>query len=170
MLNLTQYGMDITRTSLVTNDLIVIANIDKRNNVDTRVSEIGVDYISIEGKYENVTGYAMIGSDLVKIVSSEIIESNTKLTIEKGQYGVKGTFTVGSHFRTVVVVDDDSDIQLLSWEFEDTTSIGSFDMCLYITNKSLSGIECAEKIYINKAVGFKERVMYKAYEEDISNV
>ena len=121
MLNLTQYGMDITRTSLVTNDLIVIANIDKRNNVDTRVSEIGVDYISIEGKYENVTGYAMIGSDLVKIVSSEIIESNTKLTIEKGQYGVKGTFTVGSHFRTVVVVDDDSDIQLLSWEFEDTT-------------------------------------------------
>lgn len=122
MLNLTQYGMDITRTSLVTNDLIVIANIDKRNNVDTRVSEIiGVDYISIEGKHENVTGYAMIGSDLVKIVSSEIIESNTKLTIEKGQYGVKGTFTVGSHFRTVVVVDDNSDIKLLSWEFEDTT-------------------------------------------------
>lgn len=122
MLNLTQYGIDITRTSLITNDLIVLANIDKRNNIDTRVSEIiGVGYISIEGKYENVTGYAMIGSDLVKIVSSEIIENNTKLTIEKGQYGVKGTFTVGSHFRTVVVVGDNSDIQLLSWEFEDTT-------------------------------------------------
>ena len=60
----------------------------------------------------------------------------------------------------------DNNLYKKFWEFEDTTSIGSFDMCLYITNQSLSGIEYKEKIYINKAVGFKERVMYKAYEEE----
>lgn len=52
------------------------------------------------------------------------------------------------------------------WEYEDVASIGNFDMCLCLTNKSLSGIENREKIYINKAVGFKERVMYKAHQED----
>ena len=55
------------------------------------------------------------------------------------------------------------------WEYEDSTSIGNFDMCLHITNKSLSRIECKEKIYINKALGFTERVMYKANEEDMDN-
>ena len=63
----------------------------------------------------------------------------------------------------------DNELYKKFWEFNDATLIGSFDMCLYITNTSLSGIKYAEKIYINKAVGFKERVMYKAYEEDISN-
>lgn len=72
----------------------------------------------------------------------------------------------GDSLEITVDIFFDNSLYKNFWEFEESTSIGSFDMCLYITNKSLSGIECKEKIYISKAVGFKERVMYRAYEEN----
>lgn len=52
------------------------------------------------------------------------------------------------------------------WEYAELTSVGNFDICLYITNISISGITYKEKIYIEKPVKFVETVMYKAYEED----
>lgn len=44
-----------------------------------------------------------------------------------------------------------------------------FDICLYLTNRSISGIDYKEKIYIEKSVGLKESIMYKAYEEETGN-
>lgn len=60
----------------------------------------------------------------------------------------------------------DNDIFTRFWEFHDWNMIGSFDMCLFLTNKSIAGITYREKIYINKAVNMKEHIMYKAYEDD----
>lgn len=52
------------------------------------------------------------------------------------------------------------------WEFRKSNSIGEFEMCLYLKNTSITGIEYNEKIVIEQGYGFKEKVMYKAYEED----
>lgn len=52
------------------------------------------------------------------------------------------------------------------WEFDDFTTLGSFDMCLYLTNTSLSGVTYKEKIHIEKAGDFKERILYKGYGEE----
>ncbi len=48
-------------------------------------------------------------------------------------------------------------------------SIGSFDMCLFLTNKSVSGITYREVIYINKFTNMKEHIIYKVYEEEHPN-
>lgn len=55
------------------------------------------------------------------------------------------------------------------WEYKNGAALGEFDICLYVTNTSISGIEYREKIYINKAIGFKGKVMYKAFEEEQEN-
>lgn len=75
----------------------------------------------------------------------------------------------GEPLTIIVDIFFDNPLYKNFWEYEDNTSIGNFDMCLQITNTSLSGIECKEKIYVNKAVGFAERVMYKANEEELDN-
>lgn len=131
MLNLKQYGTDKLKFSISTNDLIVIGNLEKRNNVDTTVSEIlSENSIKIIGKFENIDNkYAMCGTELVKIKSSLIEEDFTIINIEKRQLNTRGNFSKGSKFRTVIVVDDVSDIILTNWEFEDTT--GSVSSSLF---------------------------------------
>lgn len=56
------------------------------------------------------------------------------------------------------------------WEFHESNSIGVFEMCIYLKNTSITGIDYKEKIVINQGYGFKEKVMYKAYGEDEENV
>lgn len=123
-----------------------------KNISDSAIRQISVERIEFSGfKYQDeiVNKVCCIGTANAKYISWLLLpEKSLEITVD---------------------IFFDNELYKKFWEFEDTTSIGSFDMCLYITNKSLSGIECAEKIYINKAIGFKERVMYKAYEEDISN-
>ena len=55
------------------------------------------------------------------------------------------------------------------WEFNDETSIGEFEMCIYLTNTSISDVEYKEKVYIEKPVGLQEKIMYKICEEDQTN-
>ena len=55
------------------------------------------------------------------------------------------------------------------WEFHEGNSIGVFEMCIYLKNTSITGIDYKEKIVINQGYGFKEKVMYKAYGEDEEN-
>lgn len=52
------------------------------------------------------------------------------------------------------------------WEFHESNSIGEFAMCIYIKNTSITGIDYKEKVVIEQGHRFKEKVMYKAYEED----
>lgn len=75
----------------------------------------------------------------------------------------------GDQLKVIVDIYFDNELYKEFWEFDDFTTIGCFDICLYVTNKSLSGIEYEEKIYIEKCVGIKERIMYKAYEGDTNH-
>lgn len=123
-----------------------------KNISDSAIRQISVDRIEFSGfknQDEIVNKVCCIGTENAKYISWLLLPENS--------------------LEMTVDIFFDNELYKKFWESEDIISIGDFDMCLYITNKSLSGIECAEKIYINKAVGFKERVMYKAYEEDISN-
>lgn len=71
----------------------------------------------------------------------------------------------GDRVDISVYINFDDEIRKTYWEFDEFVAMGCFDMCLYLTNKSLSGTTYKEEIYIEKAVGFQEHVMYKAYEE-----
>lgn len=55
------------------------------------------------------------------------------------------------------------------WEFDKSNSIGLFEMCIYLRNTSITGINYKEKVVIKQHYGFKEKVMYKAYDEDDDN-
>lgn len=121
-----------------------------KNISDSTICQINVDCIEFSGfKYQDeiVNKVRCIGTENAKCIGWLLLP--------------------GSSLEITVDILFDNNLYKKFWEFEDTTSIGNFDMCLYITNKSLSGVECIEKIYINKAVGFKERVMYKAYEKEV---
>ena len=56
------------------------------------------------------------------------------------------------------------------WEHNNGTTIGMFDLCLLLTNTSISGIEYREKIYITQANGFRGKVLYEAFEEEQENI
>ena len=60
----------------------------------------------------------------------------------------------------------DNEIFSEFWEFFEWNMIGSFDVCLFLTNKSVSGLTYREQIYINKGANMKEHITYKAYEEE----
>lgn len=60
----------------------------------------------------------------------------------------------------------DNEIFTNFWEFFEWNMIGSFDICLFLTNKSVSGLTYREQIYINKGANMKEHITYKAYEEE----
>ena len=60
----------------------------------------------------------------------------------------------------------DNEIFSKFWEFSEWNLIGSFDICLYLTNKSVSGLTYREQIYISKGTNMKEHVTYKAYVEE----
>lgn len=73
--------------------------------------------------------------------------------------------------QLVVVLDIyfDNALYIKFWELEEATSIGFFNMCLYTTNSSLSGIEYNESIYIEKTEGFKEVIKYRAAPKETGN-
>ena len=51
------------------------------------------------------------------------------------------------------------------WEYNGDYSVGAFDMHIYLRNIGMTGVEYSELIVIDKGEDFKERIMYKAYEE-----
>lgn len=62
------------------------------------------------------------------------------------------------------------DVRLMRfWEMHESNSIGAFQMDIYLNNITITGIEYKEKIVIDKGDNFKEKVMYKAYEEGDDN-
>lgn len=121
MINFKQYGIDSIPSSITWENLICLANIE-RKNIDSKVIQIvKANQVKINGKYEGFENkYAIVGSNLVKIISLEISGNDTIVTFEKGIKGVLGEHTVNNHFRTVVILDDRADMIPQSWEFNDT--------------------------------------------------
>ena len=121
MIKLNKNGLVDILPNITRQDLICLANIEK-DNIDSKVIEVRDNTtIVIEGNYTMSDRYAVIGSDLVKILSSTIEGKNTVLRISKGEFGVVGDIEKGNRCRSVVVVMLDKDIEPLSWEFTDTT-------------------------------------------------
>lgn len=127
MLNFSKYGIDYnpeTDYEIKINDLIAIGNIDK-NIVETKVIEDNGDSIIISGEY-NVSNYdAVVGGEIIKVISSTPTEDkNTMLTVTRALKGTLQENWVGFNFRTVVLVDEfNTEIDLVEWSFED--SVGS---------------------------------------------
>ena len=64
-----------------------------------------------------------------------------------------------------IEVDYDDERLTRFWEYNGDCSIGAFDMHIYLKNIGMTGVEYSELIVIDKGEDFKERIMYKAYEE-----
>ena len=117
------------------------------NISDGTISQISVDRIDFSGfKYKGNH------TDMVSCVGTE-----------KAKY-ISWLILPGDSLDVTVNIFYDNELYKQFWEYDEVIEFGCFDMCLYVTNKSLSGISYKEKIYIEKCVGFKERIMYKAYE------
>lgn len=107
-----------------------IVKLTMENISDSAISQISVDCIEFDGfKFK---------TDVVPLVRC--------LGHENAKY-ISWLLLPGESLTIIVDVFFDNPLYKNFWEYEDSTSIGNFDMCLHITNKSLSGIECKEKIF-----------------------
>lgn len=142
-------------------------------------------------------GTTSVGADEIFLKTIKLTLKNisegiiSKITIEKvefphfnlcGEY-VPTTVCVGTEKHNTMsdLLLPDQEIDVLVkihfddkrlrrfWEFHESNSIGVFEMCIYLKNTSITGIDYKEKIAINQGYGFKEKVMYKAYGEDEEN-
>ena len=98
----------------------------------------------------------------------DVVEISSCIGVKDAKY-INWLILPGDVLPIVVDIYFDNSLFKDFWEFDSFDSIGCFDMCLYIINTSMSGIEYGEKIYIEKCVGFKEYVVYKTYEGEIEN-
>lgn len=123
MIDFSKYGINYnpkTDYNIVTNDLIAIGNID-RNIVETKVLEDNGDTLLINGEYNISNKSAVVGGEIIKVVSSEKVDKNTKITVVRGLSGTLQQSWVGYNFRTVILLDENNtDIDLTDWSFEDT--------------------------------------------------
>ena len=94
-----------------------------------------------------------------------VVEISSCIGIKEAKY-INRLILPGDALPVVADIYFDNSLFKDFWEFDNFDSIGCFDMCLYIMNTSMSGIEYREKIYIEKCVGFKEYVVYKTYAEE----
>lgn len=116
------------------------------------ISQISIDRVEFSGfKFKN-----------------DHVEKTSCMGVEKAKY-ISRLVLPGDRLNVIVDIYFDNELFEQFWEFNEPTLIGSFDICLYLTNRSISGIDYKEKIYIEKSVGFKESIMYKAYEEETGN-
>lgn len=129
-----------------------IVNLTLENISSTPISQIVVDYVGFSGfNYK---------------------KQHVNKTICKG---ISGHNTISWMILPTESIDICVDIYYDDerftnfWEFHAPDMIGSFDMCLFLTNKSISGVEYREKIFLDKAADLKDHIMYKAYEGNHSD-
>ena len=121
MINFKQYGIEEINPSIIINDLVALSNIEK-NSIDSRVISVSNTSIVIEGIYNNnyKYKYAVVGGEIVKIISSQVSGQNTNIEVERAQFNTIRDIQVNSHFRTVILLDYNEDMVLQNWDFEDT--------------------------------------------------
>ncbi len=102
-------------------------------------------------------------------INNEVVEQTQCIGLDKYKT-ISGLILPNDNLDVTVTVYFNDVRYKNFWECNDDNSVGAFDMCLYLTNTSITGITYQEKIYIDKAVGFKEKIMYKAYEDDNKDI
>ena len=155
-----------------------VGTTDKREphiNVYLPLSKNGQCYCKrIELTLENISSGPIRQIVVDKVEFSGFKYKNTHVGIstckgmEKANY-ISWLVLPGNQLKVMVDIYCDNPVYRDFWEYDDVTEFGCLDICFYITNKSLSGIEYKEKIHIEKCANFKESIMYKAYEGDIEN-
>ena len=121
MLNFRQYGIDEIESSVIIKDLVALANVEK-NSIDSKVISISDTVITIEGIFNGdyKDKYAVSGGEIVKIISTKVSGNNTIVEVVRNQFNTPVDIQINSHFRTVIILEDDKDIVLQNWNFEDT--------------------------------------------------
>lgn len=128
----------------------------------------------VEISFENISAgpISQISIDRIEFpgfnFKNNYVEKTFCVGVEKAKY-ISQLILPGDRLNAIVDIYFDNELFKKFWEFDEMTSIGNFNMSLYLTNRSISGIDYKEKIYIEKGVGFKETIMYKAYEEETGN-
>lgn len=128
---------------------VKVISLSLENISDGAIRQIAVEEVSFSGFIlcgEQVAPVSCYGDEKYKFIS-DLLLPNEQLEIKVRIYYSDVRYT---HF----------------WEFKDSHSIGEFGMCLYLKNTSISDIVCQEKIYIEKADGMKEKIMYRTFERD----
>lgn len=126
-------------------------NLTLENISSTPISQIAVDYVGFCGfNYKN--------QHVDKTVCKGISGHNT----------ISWMILPSESIDVCVDILYDDERFTNFWEFRNSDMIGSFDVCLFLTNKSISGVEYREKIFLDKAADLKDHIMYKAYEENHS--
>lgn len=128
-----------------------IVNLTLENISSTPISQIAVDYVGFCGfNYKN--------QHVNKTVCKGISGHNT----------ISWMILPSESIDVCVDILYDDERFTNFWEFRNSDMIGSFDVSLFLTNKSISGVEYREKIFLDKAADLKVHIMYKAYEENHS--
>ncbi|MGL4210807.1 MAG: hypothetical protein ACRCRT_04595 [Cetobacterium somerae] len=138
MLDLESHGLTGDTYSVTLSDLVVMSNIEK-NNIDTSLLGRINNTYTIKGTHQPKIGsYAIVGCEIIKILSQNTENGNTIIEAERGQLGtVFETQITGLKFRTVVPMI--APIQLLGWEFND--SMGSVGNTVFPVELSNGKIE-----------------------------
>lgn len=159
MIDLKQYGIDENNTSINIKDLIALANIEKKS-IDSRVISFTDTIITIQGEFNNTYNnrYAVVGGEIVKIVSSNVIDNNTEFTVIRNQFNTKNDIYNNCHFRTVVILNHTDDIILQNWNFEDT--LGNVTNSLFPVELSNGNIQIKSdlKLWSPHSIDQKYRV------------
>ncbi|MGL6185541.1 MAG: hypothetical protein ACRC1T_09215 [Clostridium chrysemydis] len=130
MINFREHGIDYDPKldfNIEPCDLIAIGNLE-RSIMETKVVEDNGDSIIIKGEYTIKNKDAVVGGEIIKVISSTInSDNNTVVRVERAKSGTTQKNWNGYTFRTVVLVDANNiDIDLIDWSFEDTTgSVGN---------------------------------------------
>ena len=131
-------------------------------------------------------GTTFVGSNKIFLKTLKLSPKNisegiiSKITIEKvifpsfrlGGENIPITICVGiekyNMMSELVLPDQEIDVLMniyfddarlkRFWEFRKSNSIGEFEMCLYLKNTSITGIEYNEKLLLSKVMGLKSDV------------
>lgn len=126
-----------------------IVHLSLENISSGPITQITVDYVGFSGfKYQD-----------------QIVEK-TVCTGLPGHNTIGWMILPNGSIDVCIDIYYDNEIFSEFWEFFEWNMIGSFDVCLFLTNKSVSGLTYREQIYINKGTNMKEHITYKAYEEE----
>ena len=119
-----------TDYNVVINDLVALGNVDK-NTVDTIVLQDDLTSMILEGVFDVPKGYAVVGGEIIYINSYTKLIEDKKVVIYADR-GLRGTLTedqTSNRFRTVKLVESENNMDLLSWDYEDT--IGNISSTLF---------------------------------------
>ncbi|MGL5049474.1 MAG: hypothetical protein ACRC6E_02420, partial [Fusobacteriaceae bacterium] len=132
MIDFKKYGIEYDQSTdfnIQTSDLVALGNIDK-SIVDTKVVEDNGNELVVIGEYDITNKSAVVGGEIIKVISSTKANKNTTLVVERGLSGTIQQDWLGYHFRTVMLLDENNmDADLTDWTFED--SIGSVKSNLF---------------------------------------